>query len=367
MRREEMPVAGKAARQIVVIGGGAAGFFAALTCARLYPGHKVRILEKTTKLLAKVKISGGGRCNVSHACYQARPLAAHYPRGEKPLRPLLPRFMPQDTLAWFEERGVPLKTEADGRIFPLSDQSQSVIDCFMEEARRFGVDIQTQAEVKKIIPREPEGFHLHLATGKILPADRVIVATGGSPKLSGLDWLTELGHTVCPPVPSLFTFNLPQHPLAHLAGVAVPEAEVRVVGTKLRENGPLLITHWGLSGPAILRLSAWGARLLAEKNYDFAVMVVWQAAQKEKDWRDFLAQQQKESPRRQVKNLPVSLPQRLWESLLAGIGAGVAYGSLILCLDRLDRARPGTSAVKIVLINNLGSTLPVSRPSPSTP
>ena len=258
------------ASKVAVIGGGAAGFFAALSAAEHHPTAQVVLFEKTAKLLSKVKISGGGRCNVTHHCFSPSALSKHYPRGGKQLKKGFGTFQASDTVAWFESRGVALKTEDDGRMFPTTDSSQTIIDCLLREADRKGVDIRLQAAVQKLEPQSGGGFHLD---GE--PFDHVIVATGGSPKRSGLAWLEALGHTVSDPVPSLFTFNMPGENVTALMGVVVPDALVRIQGTKLVQDGPVLITHWGMSGPAVLKLSAWGARDLAERGYAFSVQINW--------------------------------------------------------------------------------------------
>ncbi len=260
--------------KIAIIGGGAAGFFAAITCATYYPDYQVVIFEKTNKLLSKVRVSGGGRCNVTHACFNPFELVKYYPRGEKFLKTAFNQFAPQDMLNWLAKRGVKTKTEADGRIFPISDDSQTIIDCFLNEAQKLNIEIKTQTEITKIAPQANQKIQLQFKQNNVALFDKVIVTTGGSPKPSGLLWLAELGHTIQNPVPSLFTFNMPQNPITSLMGVAT-EANVKVQGTKLNETAPLLVTHWGMSGPAVLRTSAWGARVLADLNYEFVVRINW--------------------------------------------------------------------------------------------
>ncbi|MCU7549526.1 NAD(P)/FAD-dependent oxidoreductase [Chitinophagaceae bacterium LB-8] len=261
-------------RVLVVIGGGAAGIFCAVNAARLHPGLQVLIVEKTNKILSKVKISGGGRCNVTHACFEISEMSKRYPRGQNFVKKTFHRFFTKDTIKWFEDRGVKLKTERDGRIFPVTNSSQSIIDCLLQEADRYGVQIIMQAEVKDL-KYDAGTFKLILGNGRQLTADLLCIASGGYPKLSMFDWLRDAGHTIAEPVPSLFTFNLPKHPITELMGVSTEKARVRIEGSKLTEEGPVLITHWGLSGPAILRLSAWGARELAAKNYAFKVHINW--------------------------------------------------------------------------------------------
>lgn len=303
--------------KIFIIGGGAAGFFAAVSAAQHHPDSEVVLLEKTSKLLAKVKVSGGGRCNVTHACFDRKTLLTNYPRGQRVLRQALAQWMPQNTIEWFENRGVPLKTEADGRIFPTTDDSQSIIECLLGEARKLKVQIRTQAEVVNLKVTENGQFTLELKNQQILEADRVIITTGGSPKLSGLDWLLPLDLTLVPPVPSLFTFNLPTENITTLPGVAVPRVKVKIPGTKLQEEGSLLITHWGISAFAVLRLSAWGARILHDLAYKCPVIVNWLPDVSEDALRNQVINYQQEFKARQIQNRnPFGLPHRLWEFLL---------------------------------------------------
>lgn len=262
---------------LIVIGGGAAGFFTAVNAARLHPGLQVSVVEKTNKLLSKVKISGGGRCNVTHACFEIPELVKKYPRGGNVLKKSFHHFYTQNTIDWFQERGVKLHAEADGRMFPTTNNSQTIIDCLLAEANRYQVKIVTGAGVNAIHPKA-KGFDLDVqyahGTG-VLHADYVVIATGGQPKLSMFDWLSPLGLNIIPPQPSLFTFNLPKHPITGLMGVSVARAAVKITGTRLIETGPVLITHWGLSGPAVLKLSAWGATELADLKYQFNVQINW--------------------------------------------------------------------------------------------
>jgi predicted Rossmann fold flavoprotein len=318
-------------KQLLVIGGGAAGFFCAVNAARQNPALKVVVVEKSNKLLAKVKISGGGRCNVTHACFEIPELVQRYPRGQNFLKKALHWFTPTDTISWFKERGVELKTEADGRMFPASDTSQTIIDCLLKEADKYGVEVRLHAEVKGI-QRQEEQYLVTLADSQVLKADFLCIACGGYPKATQFDWLLQSGHTIEAPVPSLFTFNMPGNAITALMGVSVPNAQVKVSGTKLVQEGPLLITHWGMSGPAILRSSAWGARLLAEKDYHFSILVNWihpqyneQSLREEwPDLRNRLAGQPVGH-----KN-PFQLPARLWAYLLqqATINEATRWGEL---------------------------------------
>ena len=300
-------------QRLIVIGGGAAGFFCAVNAARMNPSLKVTIVEKTSKLLSKVKVSGGGRCNVTHACFDIVEMSKRYPRGGNFVKKTFHQFFTTDTIQWFEERGVTLKKEEDGRMFPVTDSSQTIIDCLLKEVNRYGVEILMNSEVKKIEQQEAV-FKLHFAGGKELTADFVCIASGGYPKSAMFDWLKELGHTIEEPVPSLFTFNLPQHPITKLMGVSVENAKVKITGSKLEQEGPVLITHWGLSGPAVLKLSAWGARQLAMDNWQFSVVVNWLPDYNEQQLRERFQEIRFNNASQKVmgKNL-FGLPNRLWE------------------------------------------------------
>lgn len=310
-------------KKLIVIGGGAAGFFTAVNAARVHPGLEVTIVEKTGKLLSKVKISGGGRCNVTHACFDIAAMSKKYPRGQNFVKKLFHQFFTTDTVRWFEERGVKLKTEADGRMFPVTDSSQTIIDCLMKEVNKYGVQIILHTTVTGLRVTD-HGWQITSADRHPLTADYICIACGGYPKAGMFDWLRETGHTIEAPVPSLFTFNLPAgqagmpgHPVTRLMGVSVEQAKVKIAGSKLEQTGPLLITHWGFSGPVILRISAWAARELAEKNYTFGITVNWlpdfsgqRLAEQFRQLRFSIASQ-----KMQQKN-PFGLPQRLWEFLL---------------------------------------------------
>jgi predicted Rossmann fold flavoprotein len=249
--------------RMVIVGGGAAGFLAAIAAAEPRAGAEVVLLEKTAQFLAKVKISGGGRCNVTHACFNEREFATRYPRGERALIAPFTQFQARDTVAWFAARGVELKTEADGRMFPVTDSSQTIIDCLLAAARSAGVKLQPNCGVERILKTAGGGFELALATGETLGCDRLLLATGGCRTAALGQLAVSLGHTLEPPVPSLFTFQIAAPWLRELAGVTLESAELAVPALKLRERGPLLVTHWGLSGPAVLRLSAWGGAFAA--------------------------------------------------------------------------------------------------------
>jgi predicted Rossmann fold flavoprotein len=302
-------------KKIVVIGGGAAGFFAALSAKIHYPENEVIIYEKLNKVLSKVKISGGGRCNVTHACFDNKELASKYPRGENYLRKAFEQFNANDTIEWFKKRGILLKTYPDGCIFPQSNDSQTIIDCFLGEAKRLGVKVMMNQPIQKI-SKSTAGFELITQTAKI-NADKVIITTGGQPKKSGMLWLEDLGHSIIEPVPSLFTFNMPGNSINTLMGNVVEKATVKVEGTKLIGKGPLLITHWGMSGPAILLLSAWGARILNEKNYQFAILVNWLYEMKDLTLREMMSEIMKDHGGKMIGNLnPFPVTNRMWHYLL---------------------------------------------------
>ncbi len=312
-----MPPSSPATRKIVVIGGGAAGFFAAITVAEADPCAEVTVLEKGNTFLAKVKISGGGRCNVTHACFDPALLAKNYPRGSRELRAAFHRWQPRDTVAWFEERGVELKSEADGRMFPVTDSSQTIIDCFLKAARDAKVRLTTGTAVKEL-RADPDGsFSVLLSDGGIIRADKVCI-TSGSLKASPLTSAIEsLGHMIAPLVPSLFAFNIPDKRLDGLAGLAVQDVCVKTLPKSPVQTGPVLITHRGLSGPAILRLSAWEARRFAEQDYRVEISINWLGKTTAEQVRENFATQRAESGKSLVKNkVPAGIPRRLWERLL---------------------------------------------------
>lgn len=306
-------------KRLVVIGGGAAGFFCAVNAARINPALHVIVLEKTSKLLSKVKISGGGRCNVTHALFDIVEMSKRYPRGQNFVKKTFHQFFTTDTIKWFEERGVKLKAEKDGRMFPVTDSSQTIIDCLMKEVNKYGVEIRPSTEVRSLKP-ENGRFVIELSDPRRLNADFVVLATGGYPKASMFDRLKNLGHTFSEPVPSLFTFNLPKHPITVLMGVNVEKARVKIEGNKLVEEGPILLTHWGLSGPAVLRLSAWGARELKEKNYDFKVHLNWLPNDDEQSLKETFQTLRKNNASKKISNQNFGLPARLWEFLLEQSG-----------------------------------------------
>ena len=304
-------------KQLVVIGGGASGFFCAVNAARMNPQLKVMIIEKTGKLLSKVRVSGGGRCNVTHACFDIEEMSRNYPRGRHFVKKTFNQFFTTDTIQWFEKRGVKLKTETDGRIFPVTDSSQTVIDCLLKEAVKYHVEIMLHAEVINILQLE-NYFELKLSNSRLLTSDYLCIASGGYPKSSMYNWLAGLGHSLEEPAPSLFTFNLPGHPITKLMGVSVENARVKIAGSKPEQQGPVLITHWGLSGPVVLKLSAWGASALKKVNWEFGIIVNWLPEYKEQELLEKFQQLRFEMARQKICNKnPFGLPQRLWEFLLS--------------------------------------------------
>ncbi len=318
---------------LAVIGGGAAGFFCAVNAAGMDPSLRVIIIERSGKLLSKVKISGGGRCNVTHACFDINEMSERYPRGYRFVKKAFHQFFTTDTIQWFEERGVRLKTEEDGRMFPVTDSSQTIIDCLLREASKFGVEIMMNAEVKEI-KHEPGKFLLTMGkTGTAnaqlseglfeLTADCICLATGGYPKSQMFNWITKLGHSIEDPVPSLFTFNLPDHPITKLMGISVEDVIIKLEGMKLEQRGALLITHWGLSGPAVLKLSARAARQLAMDSWQFAIRINWLGETKEPELRIRIqALRDSQGSKKISGKNEFGLPARLWEFLIAGAGIG---------------------------------------------
>lgn len=301
---------------IILIGGGAAGFFTAITIAEKHPRLKIAILERGKEVLTKVRISGGGRCNVTHGCFIPADLVKNYPRGAKELLGPFNQFCTGDTIEWFEQHGVELKMEEDGRMFPITDSSETIITCFLKATQRLGIKVLTQQSVQALY--QSDNYWKIDSQNEQYAAKKVVLTTGSNPKFWEL--LAQLGHTVVPAVPSLFTFNCKDQRINDLMGIAAP-AEVSVVGTKLCATGPLLITHWGMSGPGILRLSAWGARLLAEKKYYFSLQVNWVPDFDEVTCLAHLKDIRSSQAKKTVsKKAPFELPNRLWEKLVAASG-----------------------------------------------
>lgn len=300
---------------LVVVGGGAAGFFGAICCAEQNPSLRIIILEKTTKVLSKVRVSGGGRCNVTHSCFNPFRLAAHYPRGERALKELFKKFDASSMVEWLKSHGVDIKTEEDGRIFPSSNSSQTIIDCFLRNVAQRGIRIEAGVAVEKI--EKVDGKFHFVSPGKIFIGRYALIATGGSPSQESYKMLANLGHSIIPPIPSLFTFNDSEKRLTDLMGVSVENAEVRIQGTKLIERGPILLTHWGLSGPAVIRLSAWAAEHLHDRQYIFVAVVNWTEFQKEAELREAINQYRSSHPKKRISATALfGIPSRLWERLI---------------------------------------------------
>lgn len=300
-------------KKLIIIGGGAAGFFAAINAAEINSDLEVLILEGSAKVLQKVKVSGGGRCNVTHACFTSSELVEFYPRGKKELRGPFHQFMTGDTMEWFENRGIPLKIEDDNRIFPESNSSQTIIDCFLESAKNAGVILKTSTRVDSIEKKEDQ--FIVKANSEDFIADYVLIASGSNTKVWNI--MEVLEHSVIQPVPSLFTFNITDARLQDIPGISVPNASVKVLNSKLTEQGPLLITHWGLSGPGILKLSAWGALEFHKKEYNFEIEVNW-LSKKQETVLEVLKSQKKKQAKKQVilRSVFEEIPKRLWEKFV---------------------------------------------------
>ncbi|MBC1220264.1 NAD(P)/FAD-dependent oxidoreductase [Nostoc sp. UCD121] len=309
--------------RIVVIGGGAAGFFGAIACAKANPDAQVTLLEASRQPLAKVLISGGGRCNVTHACFDAEELVQNYPRGAKALRGALTRFGPQDTVAWFAASGVYLKTEADGRMFPVTNTSETIVECLIKSVATSGVKLRVGTHVTSFHrSTTDEGFDILLKSGETIKCDRLLLATGSS--IVGYKIVRELGHQIEPPVPSLFTFNILDQKLRELAGVSVNPVQLRLSAggkSQLQQTGPLLITHWGLSGPAVLKLSAWGARVLHESRYQAKLLINWLPLMHQEQVREKVLAVKDEWGKKAIAlHRGVDLPHRLWQYIIARAG-----------------------------------------------
>ena len=317
-------------KRLVVIGGGAAGFFCAINAAQMNPALEVIIVEKSSKLLSKVRISGGGRCNVTHHCFSMAEMIKKYPRGNQFLKRAFHHFFTTDTIRWFEERGVQLKTEADGRMFPTTDSSETIVNCLMKEVNKNGVQILLNREVAALSMLNDE-WSIGFKYGEKIMTDFVCIASGGYPKSLQFEWLKKSGHTIEAPVPSLFTFNMPGNNVTSLMGIVAENASVKIAGSKLQEKGPLLITHWGMSGPCILKLSAWGARELAVKNYQFSILVNWLPAFNEQTLKDKFQQVRFDQAAQKIVNRNAfGLPQRLWQYLLqqSGVNENLRWADL---------------------------------------
>jgi len=304
---------------LVVAGGGAAGFFGAITCAQAQPDARIVILEKSREVLGKVRISGGGRCNVTHACFDPRELTESYPRGSRQLIGPFSRWGPADTMSWFEERGVALKIEDDGRVFPQSDSSASIVNCLVDAAKDAGIEVRTETALERVETTAGGGFELDLTGGEWLYADHVLLTLGGTRNRIGADIASELGHRVELAAPSLFTFKIQDPRIDELQGLSVAEARVVIDEPELNLDslGPVLVTHWGLSGPGILRVSAWGARELQRFEYRFEIVVNWTGTMSEEQILARFAELRTESPRKSVINdTQFGIPGRLWKRLV---------------------------------------------------
>ncbi|WP_313808437.1 NAD(P)/FAD-dependent oxidoreductase [Flavobacterium sp.] len=311
---------------ILIVGGGAAGFFTAINIAENNPTLKIAILERGKEVLTKVKISGGGRCNVTHACFVPNELVKFYPRGEKELKGPFHQFCSGDTIEWFEKHGVELKIEEDGRMFPISDSSQTIIDCFLTAAKKLGIEVLIGQSVQSIF--KGDAYWKVETNQQSFKCDKLVMTTGSNPKM--WEMMTSLGHSIIEPVPSLFTFNIKDARIKDLMGVSAL-ASVKIKDSKLKASGPLLITHWGMSGPGILRLSAWGARELADKKYQFVLQVNWLNETDFESALDNLKELKEENAKKLVvKFCPFEFPKRLWESLLiaSGISAETKWADL---------------------------------------
>lgn len=320
----------KVRMRLVVIGGGAAGFFCAVNAARMSPGLEVIIVEKSSKVLSKVRISGGGRCNLTHACFDITEMTKRYPRGGNFVKRSFHQFFTKDTIEWFGSRGVETKTEVDGRMFPVSDSSASVIDCLLREANRYHVQLLMNREVISL-ERSADKWKIAFSNNEDELCDFICIASGGYPKPGMFNWIAALGHAIEPPVPSLFTFNMPGNPITSLMGISLQDVQVKIAGSKLVERGPLLITHWGMSGPVILRLSALGAREFHQRNYTFNILINWLPVFHEQSMKEELISIREKEPSTLVtgKN-QLGLPQRLWQYLIqiAGIPEQARWADL---------------------------------------
>ena len=306
-------------KNIAVIGGGAAGFFAAMSAKKHHPEASVTLIEKSSKVLAKVKVSGGGRCNVTHNETNIKNLSKNYPRGEKLLKKAFYQFSVQDTIDWFSERGVKLNIESDNRMFPESNTSQTIIDTFLKEVQKLGISVQKEIAFTDLIPQD-EGLKVLFSNDTEEVFDAVIIALGGQKTLEKFEVFKKLGHEIKTPVPSLFTFNITNSKIIELMGTVAPSVNVKIQGTKFQNSGPLLVTHWGMSGPAILKLSSLAARELAERNYQFLIQINWLGDAKEDDIRNELAKFIQENGKKQVNKKPFDLPNKLWAFFVTELG-----------------------------------------------
>ena len=304
-------------KKIAVIGGGAAGYFTAVNTASLNPRLDVTIFEKSREVLSKVRISGGGRCNVTHNCFDPEAMSKAYPRGSRELRWAFEQFQPADTVSWFENRGVELKTESDGRMFPVTDDSATIINCLKKEAQKFNVNLLNRYRVEAVTPTENQKFTLSIKKHASRTFDAVVIATGGSNRRSTYQWMEELGHSIIEPIPSLFTFNFKENIFEDLAGISIENGAVAIEDTSYKHEGPILITHWGLSGPAVLKTSAWAARYLQQQDYSFTIRVNWLYPQNVQEVQQQLKELRHTNARKTAqKQHQFDIPNRLWVRFL---------------------------------------------------
>ncbi len=320
-------------KKVIIIGGGAAGFFTAINAKEMNPELDITILEKGKEVLQKVKISGGGRCNVTHACFEPKELVQFYPRGEKELLGPFHQFMTGDTFEWFENNGIPLKIEKDNRVFPESNSSQTIVDCFLNKTKRLGISVLKNHGVTTI--QKQDNSWLVITKEQQFVCDAVVMAAGSSKKVWELS--KALRHSIISPVPSLFTFNIKDNRIKDLLGISVPNATVQLVDTNLEASGPLLITHWGMSGPAILKLSAFGARVLAEKNYEYQVQVNWLSRPTHKIVNVLLNLKKKHSKKQVIVRSPFEeIPKRLWERFVLATTIKTTFNWADVSHDQID-------------------------------
>ena len=305
-------------QQAVVIGGGAAGFFCAISIAEFNPDIRVLILESGKQTLRKVKISGGGRCNLTHHCFEPQSLVTHYPRGQRELLGPFFQWQPNDMIRWFHDRGIPTKREEDGRVFPSSNSSQSVIECFESEARGAGIQVIKNSPVTSFGYSEGNGlWEVKTEKAETYTASHLCVACGTLKHSKISSYLEALGHSISPPIPSLFAFNIPKHPLAELSGLSLPEAQVSIPSLKISQEGPILITHRGLSGPSVIKLSSWAAKKLFQKNYRFTININWLGAAEGSKSAETIKNARAQYPKSSIAKCPFTvIPKRLWQKLL---------------------------------------------------
>ncbi len=347
--------------RVAIIGGGAAGFFAAISLKENYPKSQVVIFEKSHRVLSKVTLSGGGRCNLTNGCTDNQELATAYPRGGRQMKNLFREFSTENTIEWFESRGVPLVIQEDNCVFPRSQDSRSVTDLLQNECKKLGVSVKTGYDVKEIYRGHNDTIGLRFQNSELETTqeeitelfNKVIVTTGGSPKEKGLEWLKKLGHKIENPVPSLFTFNIPTNPVRELMGVVIDNAIIGLQGTNLKSQGALLITHWGMSGPAVLKLSSYAARVLSEQNYDFTIQVNWTGQQNNQIVLETIIAIAKDNPAKQVHSVrPYNITQRLWDFLLTKQGIILNQEGEIIEKKWAEVGKKGLNKIAEILTND---------------